>query len=64
MHTCLPPPPRRQLLPGQMRYGEYFFTLLHKGEELPPTACQPLLLRRIVCSKLGCFVSGGGEAGE
>lgn len=44
-----------RLLPGQMRLGECFYTLLHHEEELPATHGQPLLLRRIVCSKLGCF---------
>ena len=68
--TKLPPPPPqvsasalspvcRQLLPGQMRYGEYFFTLLHRDKELPPTHAQPLLLRRIVCNKLSCFADAG-----
>lgn len=38
-----------------MRLGECFYTLLHHEEELPATHGQPLLLRRIVCSRLGCF---------
>ena len=42
-----------------MRYGEYFFTLLHRDEELPPTHAEPLLLRRIVCNRLSCFADAG-----
>lgn len=47
-----------------MRLGECFYTLLHREEELPATHGQPLLLRRIVCSRLGCFAElAPGEQG-
>ncbi|EFN52829.1 hypothetical protein CHLNCDRAFT_138268 [Chlorella variabilis] len=49
----------QRLLPGQLRYGDYFCTLLHREQQLPATYGQPLLLRRIVCSRLGCFADGG-----
>lgn len=57
------PPARRRLLPGQLRYGDYFCTLLHREQQLPATYGQPLLLRRIVCSRLGCFADGGFAPG-
>ncbi|KAL4423739.1 hypothetical protein ABPG75_001040 [Micractinium tetrahymenae] len=54
----------QKLLPGQVRYGEYFYTLLHQEDDLPPTHGQPLLLRRIVCSRLSCFAEGSHAAPE
>ncbi|KAL4439922.1 hypothetical protein ABPG75_002923 [Micractinium tetrahymenae] len=54
----------QKLLPGQVRYGEYFYTLLHQPDDLPPTHGQPLLLRRIVCSRLSCFAEGVHAAPE
>ncbi len=51
-----------------MRLGKCFYTLLHHEEELPATHGQPLLLRRVVCSRLGCFAElapgGWGRADE
>eukprot|EP00887_Chlorella_sp_A99_P000449 scaffold17.g449.t1 len=53
----------RGLLQGQWRYGEYLSMLLHHGAGLPATADTPLLLQKVVCSKLRCFAEaarGGG----
>lgn len=57
-HAACPPRCSR-LLPGQLRYGDYFAQLLRDDDQLPATFGQPLLLRQVVCSKLGCFADGG-----
>ena len=52
----------RGMLSGQWRYGEYLSRLLHHSAGLPPDASQPLLLRKVVCSKLGCFAEAAASA--
>lgn len=47
----------RGLLQGEWRYGEYLSTLLHHTATMPPTVAAPLLLQKVVCSKLGCFAA-------
>lgn len=62
--SCAMPPYRRKLLPSQLQYGEYFYKLLHQFGDLPRTHSQPLLLRRVVCSRLSCFAEGTAVPGE